>query len=554
MAAARCLQHRLDRRATPTAGEPTATTSAEADAFPVTIEHAFGETTIEEEPTRVATLGWTDQDHALALGVVPVGATKITWGGNAAGSSDWFDAALEEAGAEAPVRYDDSDGAPIDEVAQLEPDLILATNSGITEAEYAKLSKIAPVVAYPEFPWTTPWQTSLEMVGEALGSQRPRRRGRGRDRRPRSTRPRRTTPSSTGASLIYGYLTPADLSTVGIYAPQDPRVALLRDFGMVDADAVAGAIKEGEFYGTVSAERASELDSDVLLTWVEKPGDAQTFVDDKLLGQIPAIESGHFYAESSKAVAMAVDQPDAAVDPGHHRHLPPEGRRGGHRLVTSHARPRARGGGRPRRPGLRAGSARRPWPPSSWVRSRSRACCRWWSGARSIPLAAIWDGSHPLHNISQARVERTLLGLAVGAALALAGAVLQGLTRNPLADPGILGINAGASFAMVVGLSVFGVSELRDFLWVAFLGAAVAAVLVHVIASLGRDGATPMKLAIAGAALTAAATSWTTGVLLVDRQTMETFRYWQVGTIGGRDLDVLLTGAPVPAGRGASSR
>jgi iron complex transport system permease protein len=165
-------------------------------------------------------------------------------------------------------------------------------------------------------------------------------------------------------------------------------------------------------------------------------------------------------------------------------------------------------------------------------------------GARSLPLAAVWDGSHPLHNVSRARVDRTLLGLAVGAALALAGTVLQGLTRNPLADPGILGINAGASFAMVVGLSVFGVSELRDFLWIAFLGAAVAAVLVHVIASLGRDGATPVKLAIAGAALTAAVSSWTTGVLLVDRQTMETFRHWQVGTVGGRDLQVLLTGAP----------
>ena len=165
-------------------------------------------------------------------------------------------------------------------------------------------------------------------------------------------------------------------------------------------------------------------------------------------------------------------------------------------------------------------------------------------GARSVPLAAIWDTTHPLHNVSRARLDRTLLGLAVGAALALAGAVLQGLTRNPLADPGILGINAGASFAMVVGLSVFGVSELRHFLWVAFVGAAVAAVLVHVIASLGRDGATPVKLAIAGAAVTAAASSWTTGVLLVDSLTMETFRYWQVGTIGGRDLDVLLTGAP----------
>src|SRR3990170_3480113 len=84
-----------------TATEPTTATEVEADAFPVTIEHAFGETTIEEAPTRVATLGWTDHDHALALGVVPVGATKITWGGNAAGSTDWFDAAVEEAGAAA---------------------------------------------------------------------------------------------------------------------------------------------------------------------------------------------------------------------------------------------------------------------------------------------------------------------------------------------------------------------------------------------------------------------------------------------------------------------
>ncbi|HXH80017.1 iron ABC transporter permease [Nocardioides sp.] len=165
-------------------------------------------------------------------------------------------------------------------------------------------------------------------------------------------------------------------------------------------------------------------------------------------------------------------------------------------------------------------------------------------GARPIPIAAVWDTSHPLHDISRARVDRTLLGLAVGAALALAGAVLQGLTRNPLADPGILGINAGASLAMVLAMSGFGVSQLRDFLWIAFLGAAVAAVVVHVIASLGRDGATPLKLTIAGAAITAAATSWTTGLLLVDRQTMDAFRYWQVGTIGGRDLDVLLTGAP----------
>ncbi|MFN3603044.1 MAG: iron chelate uptake ABC transporter family permease subunit, partial [Dietzia sp.] len=157
---------------------------------------------------------------------------------------------------------------------------------------------------------------------------------------------------------------------------------------------------------------------------------------------------------------------------------------------------------------------------------------------------ALFDPDHPLHAVHAARLARTLLGLAVGAALALAGACLQGLTRNPLADPGILGINAGASFAMVLAMAFFGVSSLQGYLWFAFAGAAVAAVAVHTIASFGRDGATPVKLAIAGAALAAALASWTSGVLLADRQTMQVYRFWAVGTIGGRGYDVLLTGLP----------
>ena len=287
---------------------PEAATAAEADAFPVTIEHALGETTIEEEPTRVATLGWTDHDHVLALGVVPVGATKITWGGNEAGSTAWFDAAIEEAGAEAPVRYDDADGAPIDEVAQLAPDVILATNSGITEAEYKKLSKIAPVVAYPEAPWTTAWQDSLDMVGQALG-----RSGAAEELREESEaaieQAKEDNPSLAGTELIYGYLTPTDLSTVGIYSPKDPRVSFWHDMGLVDAPAVADAIKPGEFYGTVSAEKASELSSDVFLTWVESPDVVDTIKNDKLLGQIPAIAEGHLYAESDTTVTMAATNP-----------------------------------------------------------------------------------------------------------------------------------------------------------------------------------------------------------------------------------------------------
>ena len=166
-------------------------------------------------------------------------------------------------------------------------------------------------------------------------------------------------------------------------------------------------------------------------------------------------------------------------------------------------------------------------------------------GSRAIPLHEVWaalsafDPANPDQAVVSARVARTVVGLVAGGALGLAGATMQGLTRNPLADPGLLGVNAGAALAMVLAISVFGIAELSGYLWFAFLGAAVAAVTVHAIAGLGHGGATPVKLAVAGAALTAGLSSWTTALLLTDRQTLDTFRFWQVGTVGGRALDVV---------------
>ncbi|MCP3420715.1 FecCD family ABC transporter permease [Nocardioides pinisoli] len=199
---------------------------------------------------------------------------------------------------------------------------------------------------------------------------------------------------------------------------------------------------------------------------------------------------------------------------------------------------RAPGGGQRRRPALPASVA------ISVVALAGAGALSLLVGARGVPLQAVWDSTHPLHAVVEARLDRTVLGLAVGAALGLAGALMQGLTRNPLADPGILGVNAGATFAMVVGMTTFGATAMGQFLPLAFLGAAVAAAAVHGIASLGRDGATPMKLAITGAALSAGLASWTTGLLLADRRTMESFRFWQVGTVAGRGADVLLAGLP----------
>ena len=279
-----------------------AQSAVDADAFPVTIEHAYGDTTIEEEPTRVATLGWVDQDHLLALGVVPVGALEIAWGGNDQMSTPWFDEKLEELGGEQPTRYSDVDGAPVEEIAKLTPDLILATNSGITQEEYDKLSKIAPVVPFPGDPWLTSWTDSLEMVGKAVG-----RTGLAEEVRAETEatleQAAEDNPELAGKSLIFAYLTTADTSKIDFYLPGDARVDLLLDLGMVNAPIVEELSKPGQFYGTVSAERAPEMESDVFITYAEKESDLETFTEDPLLGQIPAIKSGN--------VLAAVDQTDA---------------------------------------------------------------------------------------------------------------------------------------------------------------------------------------------------------------------------------------------------
>ena len=172
-------------------------------------------------------------------------------------------------------------------------------------------------------------------------------------------------------------------------------------------------------------------------------------------------------------------------------------------------------------------------------------------GARPIATGNVWnaltafDPSQTTHRIIlDLRLPRTLVGLLVGAALGLSGAILQGATRNPLADPGILGINAGATLCVVLGISVFGITQLSGYVWLAFLGAGLAMVFVYLVASLGREGATPVKLALAGAAVTAALTSVTSAILITSVETLDQIRFWQVGALTGRTTEILVQIAP----------
>lgn len=166
-------------------------------------------------------------------------------------------------------------------------------------------------------------------------------------------------------------------------------------------------------------------------------------------------------------------------------------------------------------------------------------------GAKPIPLRTVIDAlvayrpaieDHLI--VHELRIPRTVLGLCIGAALGLAGAVMQGITRNPLADPGLLGVNAGAALAVVISIFAFGVTSTFGQVWFAFVGAALAGIVVYALGAIGRGGASPVKLAIAGAAMAALLGSFTAALLLLDEATLDQYRFWAVGSLAGRDIDV----------------
>jgi iron complex transport system permease protein len=174
-------------------------------------------------------------------------------------------------------------------------------------------------------------------------------------------------------------------------------------------------------------------------------------------------------------------------------------------------------------------------------------------GARSVPLGTVADvllggsAGTDAHVVWSVRVPRTVLGLLVGVALGMAGVVVQGLTRNPLADPGLLGINAGAALAVVVAIRFADVTSPAGYVWFSFAGAGLAAGLVYLFGSLGRAGPSPVRLVLAGAAMTAFLGSVTTGLLVLDASALNHVRFWLVGSVAGRGTDVLAAVAPFVA-------
>ncbi|MFB5087610.1 iron ABC transporter permease [Psychrobacillus sp. PGGUH221] len=154
------------------------------------------------------------------------------------------------------------------------------------------------------------------------------------------------------------------------------------------------------------------------------------------------------------------------------------------------------------------------------------------------------NGSNEHIVIETVRLPRALIAAAVGSSLAISGVLMQTLTKNPLASPGIFGVNAGAGFAVVLAVTLFSVSNLQAFTWISFLGAAVAAIAVYTIGATGREGLTPMKLTLAGAAMSAMFASFTQGFLVINEAAFEQVLFWLAGSVEGRKMEILLNVLP----------
>jgi len=265
-------------------------TSAE---YPITIKHAFGETVIEKKPERIAAIGWGNMDVPLALGVVPVGVSQANYGVTEGEKLlPWTAEKFISLGVNNPVVFDDIDGLDFEAINDVQPDIILAAYSGITQEEYDILSQIAPTVAYPRAAWDIGWREQIIMNATGMG-MKAEGEALVADLEKLISQRLEAYPQLKDKTAAFFYVYPADFSTFYIYLMKDPRAAFLIDLGLKVPDSVA-KLAEGEtsFAIEVSSEKADLLsDIDIIIAY----GD-ETVLNhmqaDPLMGTIPAVKRG----------------------------------------------------------------------------------------------------------------------------------------------------------------------------------------------------------------------------------------------------------------------
>jgi len=274
------------------------------DAFPVTIEHALGTTTIEAKPERVVTWGWSAQDVVIDLGINPVGIPFFAYGGGEDGLLPWTEAALKDHGFETPTILPNVTEPPIEAIAALAPDVIIAPYSGLTPDEYALLSNIAPVVAYPDKPWFASWQEVVTMTGRALGLSDDA------DKLVADTQAfleaeMAKYPDAKGT--VFANVVNRNDGQVSVRLEGDPRVQLFVDVGLVSAPVPGEAIPNdtGISY-FVSYENFDKIPADMLLSFFNDQKSADDFLGMDLIKLSPLVAKGAYTNLVGEELTMSV--------------------------------------------------------------------------------------------------------------------------------------------------------------------------------------------------------------------------------------------------------
>ncbi|PYG01569.1 iron complex transport system substrate-binding protein [Georgenia satyanarayanai] len=278
------------------------------DEQALTIEHAFGSTEIPADATDVVTLGWGSTEAALALGVVPVGIEAQTYAVDENGLLPWVNEALGEVEAEPTILPATVEEPAYEDIDALDPDLILAPYSGITEEQYEILGEIAPTVVYPEEPWTTPWRDVVSIVGESLGMTQ--------EAEELVTELDATLEETAAAHPELSGVTVAAIWDVGgtfyVYKPADSRVDFLLDLGLESAPSVEELDSGGEsFVYSLSYEQTDQLEADVVVNYASTEEEVETFLSQSYAQAIPAVQDGAIANITGDQLIAAMSPPTA---------------------------------------------------------------------------------------------------------------------------------------------------------------------------------------------------------------------------------------------------
>lgn len=283
--------------------------SGGGDFQKITIEHALGTTVIDEKPERIATVNWANQEVPLALGVVPVGMASANFGDdNGDGLLPWVDEKLQELGGEPPVLFDETDGVDFEAVANTEPDVILAAYSGLTQEDYDTLSEIAPVVAFPETAWGTPWREMIKLNSQAMGMAPEGEELIARLEGEIAAAVTNFPQLQDKSAMFLTHVDPSDLSEVSFYTTHDTRPKFFEDLNLATPASIAKASEETDKFSlTRSAEQVDGIsDVDIIVTYGSDEILAALKAD-PLLSKIPAVANDAIVSLPSSPLGTAAN-------------------------------------------------------------------------------------------------------------------------------------------------------------------------------------------------------------------------------------------------------